>query len=140
MEENIKLYDKKDIKTEKTKANIITEMYVVKELKGNIKRVTTYFEYCGYLSKKGEKLDRLIDVNDGEDLLFMKELKGEIVPDEKRPVKMEEIETAIIYRSEDKTKGIMFYDEADAFNLFLNIDKTITDVKNNSVSKILKRY
>ncbi len=140
MEEKVKLYDKKDIKTNKQKGDKVTEIYVVKELKGNIKRVTTYYEYCGFMSKKGEKLDRLVDINDGDDLQFMKTLKEEIVPNEKAPIKMEEINTSIIYRSEDRRKGIMFFDEVDAYNLFLNIDKTIIDVKNNSVSKVLKRY
>ena len=109
-----------------------TKMYMVKKgADENQRRVTSYDEAYGVLRKRGQEMNLYVDVTSIDGLQIFYDIKKEVMPDEKTPIKIFEDEKLYYFVSSDEKSGVIFSDWMDANNLFLNIEKTYDNVTEN---------
>ncbi len=111
--------------------DVETLLYRVLKEDENIRKVTSFVEIYGVARSRGRELNESIDINTVEGLSLLAELKKEIMPDDKTPLKISEEDDMHYLLSPDEAKGIIFVDEEDVQRLFLNLEQTIEEVKEN---------
>ena len=119
------------------KKDVKKKIYMVLRMAGqeNVRKVTLCDELFGVIAKQEYEPNsrQFVDVTTEEGLKTFVDIKNEVLSDEKEPIRIVDEKQLYYYVSSDGKRGVMFSEEEDAKNLFLNIDKTYDDVVNETV-------
>ena len=116
--------------------NDAIRVFVVFKIKDqpDVRKVTAFHENLGVL--RNRSATEYLNIQSEEGLSGFLNIKEEVLGSGKTPVKIIEEEQLIYYIDPDEKGGIIFSDENDAKELFLNIEETYqTFVKSGSKSK-----
>ncbi len=120
---------------DKMRRDEATTMYMVRKIDEAMRRVTSYTEQYRVLREKGQEVDQHVDINTYEGIKYFADLKQNIVSTEKTPLKINEENEMYYYLSPDEKKGIVFTDEKDAQRLFLKVEETLENFKEEVLSE-----
>ncbi len=101
---------------------------ILKTYDENVRKVRSFDEMFGVLSKGGQEFSEYVEINTEEGLKTFLKIKEEVLGSSKTPVRIVEEEQLIYYVSPEETRGVIFTNETDAQNLFLNVEETYENV------------
>ncbi len=93
-----------------------------------VRKVRAFNEMFGVLSKRGQDFKEYVSIVTEEGLKTFIDIKKDVLGEGIAPVRIVEEEQLIYYVSSNERKGVIFTDEKDAQNLFLNVEETYKKV------------
>ncbi len=94
----------------------------------DVRKVRTFDEMFGVLSVRGQDFKEYVSTTTEEGLETFVNIRRDVLGEGGAPVRIIEEDQLIYYVSPDEKRGVIFTDEKDAQELFLNVEETFKNV------------